>query len=101
MNLNINRYLIEADQTQCPLISLEVACNMTNHEEIRRFPSKYERLSCRKILNFVGDDPNFEVLNPDSEDYEKLNVMIYHLIDNGWGLKQIGEYLHNYSNGSY
>ena len=74
---------------------------MTNHEEIRRFPSKYERLSCRKILNFVGDNPNFEVLNPDSEDYEKLNVMIYHLIDNGWKLKQIGEYLRKYSNGSY
>jgi len=100
MKLDIVRYLIEADQTACPLISLEVACNMTTFEEIRRFPSKYERLSCRKILNFVGDDPEIQIENPDTDEVEKLNVLIYHLIDNGWALKQIGEYLHNYGNGN-
>lgn len=99
MNLNIIRYLIESNQKSCPLISLEVECNMTTHEEIRRFPSKYERLSCRKILNFVGDNPDTQVENPDSNEVENLNVLIYHLIDNGWVLKDIGNYLHNYGNG--
>jgi len=96
MQLNVVRYLIEANQTVCPLISLEVACNMTTHEQIRRFPSLYERLSCRKILNFLGDNPNTRIRNPDSEEKENLNVLIYHLIDNGWSLKSIGEYLRSY-----
>jgi len=96
MNLNINRYLIEADQSVCPLISLEVACNMTTYDEIRRFPSLYERLSCKKILNFVGDNPDVNIYNPKSEQYERLNVLIYHLIDEGWTLEEIGNYLRKY-----
>jgi hypothetical protein len=95
MKLNIIRYLKEADESQCPLISLEVACNMTTMEEIRKLPSHYERLSCRKILQFVGDNPSTRILNPDTDEVEKLNVVIYRLIDNGWDLKEIADYLQN------
>jgi hypothetical protein len=96
MQLNIVRYLIEADQKTCPLISLEVACNMSNYEEIRRLPQNYERNSCRRVLQFVGDNPNTVVFNPDSHQSERLNVLLYHLIDNGWELAKIGNYLRNY-----
>jgi len=96
MDLHINRYLIEANQTICPLISLEVACNMTTHYEIRRLPSRYTRLSCRKILLFVGDNPNQEIKNPIHNNFEPLNTLIYHLIDEGMSLKGIAEYLIKY-----
>jgi uncharacterized membrane protein len=93
MKLEIIKYLREADQTICPLISLEVACNMTTHEEIRRFPSKYERLSCKKILNFVGDNPNIMLYDPYNDKDYPLNVLIFNMIDQGKTLKQIGDYL--------
>lgn len=95
MQLNIIRYLIEADQKTCPLISLEVACNMTTFEEIRMLPQHYQRQSCRRVLEFVGDNPNSKIYNPNNERIERLNVLIYHLIDDGWELKSIGEYLQN------
>jgi hypothetical protein len=101
MNFNITRYLIEANQKVCPLISLEVACNMTTHEEIRRLPQNYERNSCRRVLQFVGDNPSTMIFNPDSQEHEKLNLLLYHLIDNGWELQKIGNYLKNYQNGEY
>ena len=95
MKLNIIRYLIEANQKVCPLISLEVACNMTTYEEIRLLPQHYERQSCSRVLKFVGDNPNIRIYNPENERNERLNVLIYHLIDDGWALKSIGEYLQN------
>lgn len=95
MELNIIRYLKEADQKTCPLISLEVSCNMTTFEEIRRLPQHYERLSCRRVLQFVGDNPNVRVVNPNTDQRERLNILLFHLIDDGWDLKDIGEYLQN------
>ncbi len=98
LKFNITKYLLDANQDSCPLIELEVACNMTNHEEIRRFPSKYERLSCRRILLFVGDDPDRIILYPlgNQNIKMKLNKVIFRLIDNGWSLARIGNYLDSY-----
>jgi len=91
--LNIIKYLREADQTVCPLISLEVSCNMLTHEEIRFMPQKYERLSCRKILLFVGDNPNLEYYDPFNDRYCPLNVLIYNMIDQGKKLYEIADHL--------
>ncbi|GEM_PF-4695158 len=96
LKFNITKYLLDANQDSCPLIELEVCCNMTTHEEIRRFPSKYERLSCRKILQFVGDDPNRLIIYPLDNQKMKLNIVIYKLLDQGWGLARIGNFLNSY-----
>lgn len=93
MTLNIIKYLREADKDVCPLISLEVACNMTTHEEIRKLPSHYNRLSCRRILNFVGDDPEIRYYDPYYDEYYPLNVLIYNMIDYGKTLRQIADHL--------
>lgn len=97
LKFNITKYLLDANQDSCPLIELEVACNMTTHEQIRRFPSKYERLSCRRILQFVGDDPDRLIFYPLSPTTKmKLNKVIFHLLDEGWGLARIGNFLNSY-----
>lgn len=96
LKFNITKYLLDANQDSCPLIELEVACNMTTHEEIRRFPSKYERLSCRRILQFVGDDPDRLINYPLTATKMKLNKVIFHLLDEGWGLARIGNFLNSY-----
>ena len=93
MKLNIIKYLREADQNVCPLISLEESCNMLTHEEIRYLPQHYERLSCAKILRFVGDDPNIEIYYSKNDKWYKLNVLIYLQIDDGMTLTQIANYL--------
>ena len=91
--LNIIKYLREADQNVCPLISLEVSCNMLTHEEIRFLPQKYERLSCARILKFVGDDPKLEFYDPINDRYYPLNVLIYNMIDQGKTLREIADHL--------
>ena len=93
MKLNITKYLLEANQKVCPLISLEVECNMITHWWIRHFPTLYSRLSCRKILNFVGDDPYKMIYDYHNDKYYPMNVFIYNAIDRGMTLKQIGEYI--------
>lgn len=98
-NLEIITYLEKANQTVCPLISLEVACNMLTHEEIRFLPQKYQRLSCTRILKFVGDDPNtwvnYSLERDDSGSEIELYLMIYLLIDHGWSLARIAKELRN------
>jgi len=93
MNMNITKYLHDANQKVCPLISLEVECGMITHWWIRNFPTLYSRLSCRKILNFVGDDPNTMIYDFRNEGNYPMNVFIYNAIDRGMTLDEIGRYI--------
>lgn len=93
MKMNITKYLMEANQKTCPLISLEVSCGMITHWWIRHFPTLYTRLSCRKILNFVGDNPETEIYDYVYDAYYPMNVFIFNAIDRGMTLKEIGRHI--------
>ena len=95
MKLNIIEHMINSNQNVCPLISLEIEIGMLSHYEIRKLPAHYERLSCKKILLFVGDNPDLLIKCPVDKFNKKLNVLIYDLIDYGFSLKSIGDYLNS------
>lgn len=93
MNLNIVKYLLHANQKVCPLISLEVDCGMLTHEHIRMLPSHYKRLSCRKVLQFCGDDPDILIYDCEYGKEYPMNVFIFNAIDRGMPLREIGRYI--------
>jgi len=93
MNMNITKYLHDANQKVCPLISLEVECGMITHWWIRHFPTLYSRLSCRRILQFVGDNPDTPIYDYHNDRDYPMNVFIYNAIDRGMTLREIGIYI--------
>ena len=93
MNLNIVKYLLNANQKVCPLISLEVDCGMLTHWWIRTFPTLYKRLSCRKVLQFCGDNPDTMIYDCYNDKYYPMTVFIFTAIDRGMPLREIGRYI--------
>jgi len=93
LNLNIVEHLKNANQKVCPLISLEVECGMITHWWIRNFPTLYSRLSCRKILQFVGDNPETMIYDFHNDCNYPMNVFIFNAIDRGMTLDEIGRYI--------
>ena len=87
--------LDRAIDTNCPYISFAVACDMLTMDEIRNFPSKYDRsmLSVKKVLEYMGIKSDIRVKSFFSHKDVKLNTCISDMIDNGCKFRDIAGYL--------